>query len=152
METIVSLLFGGFIGWLTTHIYSQKGSQQVESLRKEISGPLNALIERDASIQALLQRTIEEIGKVNPTRAKEFSDELNKQQGELIEAVQRVEEKASVSLDRSPLERTTKCYQCGKPAHPYGFGAGPGGGWVMWYQCPEHGRFPGNHIDDMMDD
>lgn len=152
MDIIISALLGGIIGVLIAHFYYRKGNQQIESLKEELKAPLNALIEQDASLQALLQRAIGEIGKANPAKAKEFSAQFTTQQAGLVEAVQRVEETASVTLNRLPLERTTRCYQCGKPAHPYGYAAGPGGGWVMWYQCPDHGRFPGNHVDDMMDD
>lgn len=150
MEAIIFTSIGALFGWAITHFYSKKDDKKLEDLKKEISAPLNALLEKEGATQALLEKAIQELGKENPERAKEISCELSKHQEELVEAVKRVEETASVSLNHAPIERTTNCYRWGKLAHPTGFAGGPSGGWVTWYLCHEHGRFPGAHIDDML--
>lgn len=152
MEAIIFTSIGAIFGWVITHLYSKSGDKKIDDLKREISAPLNALLEKEGAIQALLEKAIQELGKEHSERAKEISCELSKHQEELIEAVKRVEETASVSLNHAPIERSISCYRCGKLAHQAGFAGGPGGGWVMWYTCPEHGRFPGAHIDDMLED
>ena len=155
METVLSVLAGAVVTWFFAWLYYAKAGrelkEEVANLRDLITGPLNSLLEKEGETQLLLKRAFDELEKLNPEEARSLGEAISTHQSDVAQVVQRIEKAVSV-LNSTPVEATTKCYQCGKPAYPAGFAGGPGGGWVMWYQCPEHGRFAGNHVDDMYDD
>jgi hypothetical protein len=155
METVLSILAGAVVTWFFAWLYYAKAGrelkEEVANLRDLIAGPLNSLLEKEGETQLLLKRAFDELEKVNPQEARSLGEAISTHQSDVAQVVQRIE-KAVSGLNSTPVEATTSCYQCGKPAYPAGFSGGPGGGWVMWYQCPEHGRFAGNHVDDMYDD
>lgn len=152
MEIVLPVLIGMAATWYFAWLYYAKAGRELKEeaakLRDLIVGPLNSLLENEAETRLLLKRAFDEVEKVDPERARPLGEAISKRQNDVAQVVQRA---ASV-LSSTQIETTTKCYQCGRAAHPAGFAGGPGGGWVMWYQCPEHGRFPGGHVDDMYDD
>lgn len=155
METVLSVLIGAAVTWYFAWLYYAKAGRELKdeaaNLRDLIIAPLNSLLEKEGETQLLLKRAFDELEKVNPDQARPLGEAISTRQNDVAQVVQRIEKAVSV-LNSTSVETTTKCYQCGKPAYPAGFAGGPGGGWVMWYQCPEHGRFPGSHVDDMYDD
>lgn len=155
MEIVLPVLIGIAATWYFARLYYAKAGMELKEEAAKLSdlivGPLNSLLEKEGETQLLLKRAFDELEKVNPEQARTLGEAISKRQNDVAQAVERIEKAASV-LNSIPIETTRNCYQCGKPAHPAGFAGGPGGGWVMWYQCLEHGRFPGGHVDDMYDD
>ncbi len=148
IEAALSLIVGSLVTWYVSWRYYDKAVKEQKEEAKRLYCLIDTFIEKQAETQFLLMRTVGKLEKANPEEARSLEEEISTNRTDVAEVVQ----KAVSVLDSIPLDSTTKCYQCGKAARPQGFAGGPGGGWVMWYHCPEHGRFPRGHMDDMYDD
>jgi|SaaInlStandDraft_3_1057020.scaffolds.fasta_scaffold07136_4 hypothetical protein len=157
MKDIIILIVGWLLGVATSWFFSKKSSSELEGTESRIVSSLEENIRQlTTQLSASTKLTqysltqLKEAGLLE--KAKELELEAQNDIATSKEIIESIPSNVIEGIDTKIFDNTRSCPQCGKPSFPAGFGPDQGGSMVFYYHCPEHGRFPSNHIDDMMDD
>lgn len=144
---IVGAVIGGVISWL----FSRNSSNELRRVHEDLRGSIKELSKSFTEISSLYSEALEELRASRPERANELAAKYNEEAEKNKQVVSSLPKEIKEEINPAMYENMRTCPICGKYAHPAGYGADQGGAMVWWYACPEHGRFPGNHIDDFME-
>lgn len=156
MKDIILLLSGWALGTLTSWLLSKKGSEELSSTEDRVQRALEEQV-RQLTIQLsayskLVQYSYAQLNEAGISGASK--DVALKAQAELHKTkdiIETIPEKVLEGVDLTFIKNTEACPVCGEPSIPSGISPDMGGVLVQHYFCPAHGRFPSNHIDDLID-
>lgn len=155
MKEIAFLIAGWILGTLSTWVFAKRSSGEISDARDDINAytqdQVRELTAQVSALGKLTQYSLSQIKEAGLGTAAEFERRALEEFDRTKRVLDSVPEKAKQGIDISVFDRTRPCRVCGKPSVPAGFGPDQGGSMVWYFQCPEHGRFPSGHLDDMLD-
>lgn len=156
MKDIALLVAGWILGLLASWFFAKKSSAELSSVESRINITLEQNV-RDLTSQLsasnkLTQYSFTQLREAGLTeKANEIEMEAQKEIIISKKIIESIPPKVIEGIDTTFFDNQRSCPQCGAPSTPAGFGSDQGGYMVWHYRCPLHGRFPSNHIDDMME-
>ena len=156
MKDIIILIAGCLLGVLTSWFFSRKGSSELHDTELRVIQTLeNNVRELTTQLSASSKLNQYSLTKLRDAGLDEAVKEIGLEAQKEIAAAKGVIKSIPPSIiegvDTEVFSNTRTCPSCGNESFPAGFGPDQGGSMVYYYQCTEHGRFPSNHIEDMVD-